>query len=258
MAIEVAANNPNNTDLELIGLSELEHCDIFKEVLRSNSIDSSHLLRNSIGLNNYFYYSIECIPNNKKNKHNCVRGGCVSERGVGYLYEQDNKFFLKREIPVSNTYADGNTVNNTLGNPQHFICCDDSYTVLITAVLPTTVLEALVIPHSALVSGENSFIPAPVQIKENSFLARLADNIQSLSFSSEHFINIIISIISNFSKQLKLKTSKLTVKRVETNIIDIKPSNSHKAVRGSLCYDEQSNKLKFYDGEKWKQIVLSD
>lgn len=254
LALEVATNNQNNTDLELIGFENLEVCDPFKELVRSGELTSSHTLREAIGFHNNFFYSLDCVSNNRTS---CSQDGIISERGVGYLYEQDGCVFLKRSVPIANGLSNGRSLPST-GKPRTFQCCDDQSTVIITCVIPPTYLEALIIPNSVLSSGPHPFVPSPVQIQENSFLARLKDGIESLSFSSETFISTILSIVCSFTKQIKLKTSKLTTKRIEVDMIDIKPSDCSKAVKGSLCYDSQSNKLKFYDGENWKTVILSD
>jgi hypothetical protein len=254
LALEVATNNQNNTDLELIGFENLEACDPFKELVRSGDLTSSHTLREAIGFNNNFFYSLDCVSNGRIP---CSQDGIISERGVGYLYEQDGCVFLKRSVPITNGLSNGRSLPST-GKPRTFKCCDEQSTVVISCVIPPTYLEALIIPNSVLSSGPYPFVPSPVQIQENSFLARLKDGIESLSFSSETFISTIISTICSFTRQIKLKTSKLGAKRIETDMIDIKPSNCSKAVKGSLCYDEQANKLKFYDGENWKIVTLSD
>lgn len=255
LAVEAANSIPSSTDLQVIELENLANCDIFKDNLRSGDINQSTTIRSLIGLNTNFFYSVECVPNASSKK--CSLDGCVYERGIGYLYEQGEHVYLKRLLPIINQYSDGSTLHSTHG-PQRFKCCDDESTVVITSIVPPSYLEALVVPYSVLVSDKDSFVPTPVQIKPNSFLARLNDSIQSLAFDSEYFIDIITSIITKFSKQLKLKTSKLCVKRIETDIIDIKPSDNQKAVKGSLVYDNENNTLKFYDGENWRTISFVD
>lgn len=255
LAIEAANSLPNSTDLQLIELENLENCDVFKDMLRSGEINQNTTIRSLIGLNTNFFYSVECIPN--KNSKKCSLDGCVYERGIGYLYEQNSNFFLKRLIPIINQHSDGSSFHNTRG-PERFKCCDEESTVVITSVVPPSYLEALAIPYSVLITDKDPFIPTPIQVKPNSFLARLTDSIQNLSFDSEYFIDLIISIITKFSKQLKLKTSKLCVKRIETDIIDIKSSDNQKAVKGSLVYDNDSNTLKFYDGTSWRTIQFVD
>lgn len=253
-AIEVATNNPHNLDLELIGIENLSNCDIFKDSIRSGDINLDSTLRHLVGLNNNFFYSVECISNNNRCS---VTNGCTYERGIGYLYEQNNSLFLKRLLPIVNQYADNITQQNAK-EPRPFKCCESDSTVIVTCIVPPTYLEALAVPHSFIMSGYYPFIPTPVQVQENSFLGRLKESIQNIAFDSFDFVNFVVNALCKFKTQIKLKTSKLTVNRIETNLIDIKATTDQKAVKGSLCYDELTNKLKFYNGNDWKTVVFED
>jgi hypothetical protein len=253
IATEVAQNCPNSPDLELVGTQSLENCDFFKESMRAGAIKEEHLLRNAIGLNQNFYYSVQCLPNTRS----CSIDGCVYERGIGYLYEKDNRVFLKRSIPVMNQYSDNTASVNNSSTPRPFKCCNEQSTVIVSSITPPTYAEALAVPNSVLASSEG-FLPAPVQLQQNSFLVRLFDNILSLSFDSEIFSDIIINTLAKFTKQIKLKTSKLCVKRIQSDMIDLNPSSSAKAVKGSLYYDETTDTIKFYNGTKWKSFVCVD
>lgn len=254
VAIEVATNHPTNLDLQLVELDNLENCHLFKDMIRIGDINENTTLRKCIGLNTNFFYSIECVPNKVKSR---IEEGCLYERGVGYLYQEDDLVFLKRTLPIVNGYSDNSfTVNNLY--PRPFRCCETDSTVVVTCVTPQTYFEALVVPHSFIMSSEDSFIPTPLQVKKNSFLARLEGCIQNISFIGEEFVNIVSDAVCKFSKHLKLKASKLTVKRLETSIIDIKPSNETKGIKGSLVYDATTNNLMFYNGEAWKTVALRD
>lgn len=254
LAIEVAKNHPTKSDLQLVGLEDIENCHIFKDMIRSGDVNENNTLRKAVGLNTNFFYSIECVANKVKSS---VDEGCLYERGVGYLYEEDGLVFLKRIIPMVNGYSDNSFVANNL-YPRPFKCCETDSTVVVTCITPQTYFEALAVPHSFIMSSEDPFIPAPLQVKKNSFLARLEGCIQNVSFIGEEFVDIVSEAICKFSKHLKLKASKVTVKRLETTIIDIKPSNETRGVRGSLVYDSATNNLKFYNGEEWKTISLLD
>ena len=250
LAIEVATNNSSNPDLELIGFCDLEKCSSFTSLCKFGELTESCMLRNSIGVNTDFFYTVECVPNSIN--QTCSVDGCSFERGVGYLYEQNNSIFLKRHTPlfIGSKHGDSSLAQ---GRAMQFRCCDSSSTVIVYASVPTSYIEVLASPHSVLCSSE-SFLPAPIPIQENSFLARLQDSIRSISFSDNIFINIVMNIVMSFSKHLKLQASKLTIKRLETNIIDLKPSKNHKAIKGSLVYDEDSNALMFYNGTNWINI----
>jgi hypothetical protein len=99
-------------------------------------------------------------------------------------------------------------------------------------------------------------VPQPVQIQQNSFLSRLDGDIESVDFEDDRLVDKITKIIAKFTKQLKLKTSKLTLKRIEPETIDMVPTSNVKAKRGSLYYDEQDDTLKIYNGQSWKTIAF--
>lgn len=254
MAIEVATNHPTNSDLQLIELDNIENCHVFKDMIRIGDINENNTIRKTIGLNTNFFYSVECVPN-KVNAS--IKEGCCYERGLGYLYKQDNEVFLKRTTPIVSAYHDGSLVANNL-YPRPFKCCETDSTVVVTCAIPQTYFEALAVPHSFIMSSEDSFIPTPLQVNKNSFLGRLENCIQNISLDGVDFINFVVNALCKFKTQIKLKTSKLTVNRIETNLIDIKATSNQKAVKGSLCYDEKTNTLKFYNGNDWKTVAFEN
>jgi hypothetical protein len=96
-----------------------------------------------------------------------------------------------------------------------------------------------------------------VSLQENSFLARVKDDIVSLDTNSDEFINYIKDAISSYKNQLSLKTSKLSVKNLSTNNLQLNPSDSPLLKEGNLYYDASAKTLKYYDGNNWN-VLLSE
>lgn len=246
-AIELLKNNPNSLDLELIGNKDLPR---YSKNYEYSELSEDLLFKNVFGTHTNFIYVIQsvCCSTNSV---------CLYERGVGYIYENNGSYFLKRTISFVRGKNHSDCSVNYSNTPLDFYCSSESKYTILTSSLPYTYLESLVVPNSVLCSSDMC-LPQPVTIKENSFLVRFDERIESVEFEDDRLIDKITKIISKFTKQLKLKASKLSLKRVEPEIIDMVPTSNVKAKRGSLYYDESDNKLKLYDGQQWKTIAFTE
>lgn len=244
-AIELLKNNLNNPDLELVGSKDLGK---YSPTFANSNLDEKFHFKNVFGLNTNFCYVIQSIctiTNTSK----------LYERGIGYVYDKDGATFLKRVMPLFRGTNQADCSINYSGLPLDFNCCDSQSYSFITSTLPVTYFESLAVPNSVLCSS-SPLVPQPVQIQQNSFLSRLDGNIESVDFEDERLIDKITKIIAKFTKQLKLKTSKLTLKRIEPEVIDFSPTSNIKAKKGSLYYDESDNTLKLYTGSDWKTLAF--
>lgn len=249
IAIELLKNNPNNLDLELIGNKDLpKYSKNFEYAPKDNSLSEDSLFKNVFGTNVNFIYIIQSIC---CSTNSC----CLYERGVGHIYENKGKYFLKRILPLVRGKNHTDCSINYSNTPLDFYCEEPSKYTILSSSLPYTYLEALAAPHSVLCSSDVC-LPQPVKVKENSFLLRFDNQIESVEFEDDRLIDKIAKIIVKFTKQLKLKASKLSLKRVEPEIIDMVPTSNVKAKRGSLYYDEQDDTLKLYDGHSWKTVAF--
>lgn len=247
VAIEALANCQNNNDLKLLGISPLKNYSTpLKQAIEANDLNDSNLFLSVFGPYKNFIYVIESSCNDCINFH---------ERGLGYVYQSNDSTYLKRLVAFSNGSNSSDQHALPDGLPFPIKCYD--FPTLVYSSIPNSISECLIVENSVLTSS-TSCLPNPIQLQKDSFLARFDENIQSISFDDTRLIDKIINLVSKFTKQLKLQTSKLTTKRVETAIVDIIPSNDHKAKKGSLCYDETLNCLKFYDGNSWKILQHKD
>lgn len=249
-AIELLSRSGDNLDYQLAGVADLaKYSTLFETSIKTGQLNDNATFKNIFGPNVNFYYAIQSV---------CLKTQTPTlyERGVGYIYEKDNSFFLKRVLPVFRGKNQVECYVNYTGLPIDFNCSNESCYTYITSTLPFSYFECLVVPNSVMCSS-SPLVPQPIQLSPNSFLSRLDGDIESVEFEDDRLIDKIAKIISKFTKQLKFKTSKLSLKRVESEVIDIIPTSNVKAKRGSLYYDESDNKLKLYDGEKWKTIEFS-
>lgn len=245
-AIEALSKNQNSEDLELVGHEPLVNVSkVLASAVKSGAINQNFTFAKIFGYNTSFYYIIECVTKEKVTSY---------ERGIGYIYEKDNRTFLKRQIPIVNGKNTKECIPSSSCGLSHFNCCDSDCTVLYSCV-PHTFIESLCLDNCVLASS-NPFLPQPIQVQQNSFLGRLDDNLTSVSLDNESFIEKIIKHISSFTKQIKLKTSKLSLKRVEPEVIDMIPTSNIKAKRGSVYYDESDDTIKVYNGQSWKTVAF--
>lgn len=247
IALEALKNNNSCSDLELDGIEPLKFVsESLKHSLEFGGITEANKFASIYGFDNNFFYVIESVDTDTKSI-------IYYERGIAYIYSNDDRTFLKRiRLFVSGKNSNEFSVSQD-GVPQPINC--SSFKTLIYSSVPPTYLECLASEHSVLCSSTSS-LPNPVTMENNSILARLDQDIQSLSFDSDHFVNFVVNAISKFAKQLKLKTSKLSLKRVESEILDMIPSSNIKAKKGSLYYDETDNTLKLYNGDSWKTLAF--
>jgi hypothetical protein len=245
-AIEALTTSPDNQDLELIGQSPLVNVSkALASAVKAGVINDSISFSKIFGYETNFYYIIECVTNEKVTSY---------ERGIGYIYQQDNRTFLKREIPIANGKNAAQCISSSSCGTATFNCCDSDCTVLYSCV-PHSLVECFPFDNTILAS-QSRFTPQPVSLQQNCLLGRLDDNLQSIPLDNETFIDKIVNAISKFTKQIKLKTSKLSLKRIECETIDLLATSNIRAKKGSLYYDESDDTIKVYNGNEWKTIAF--
>jgi hypothetical protein len=246
-AIEAVANCHEGQDLELIGTSSLKNCgETLKHAVQSGHLNDDFCFSKIFGYNTNFFYVIEQIQNNAV---------CWYERGIAYVYDKDGRTFLRRIrsfVTGKNSYE---CSPNVTGDPYPFKCCSYGNNVLIYSSIPPTYLESLA-PANCVLTSSDSCLPQPVVLNENSFLSRFDGNIEAVSFSDERLVDKITALISKFTKQLKLKTTKLTAKKAEFETLELTPSVNPQAKAGTLRYDKDSKSLMFFDGQSWRKVSL--
>lgn len=245
-AMEALSNCNEIQDLELIGTLPLRnHSKLLQQAIDSNTLNDQFTIKNVFGLNTNFFYIIESIKNEQVNFY---------ERGIGYAYEVDSRVFLKRIAPLANgkNRLECLPVRDNVCFP--FSCCGESKSVVYSSV-PPTYIESLVVENSVLCSSL-SCIPQPVHMSKNSFLVRFDDNIECAPLNDDRLIDKIVDLVSKFTKQLTLKTTKLVTKRAQFELLDLVPSNNPKAKKGSLYYDESTDTIKVYNGQSWKTVAF--
>ena len=248
MAIEALSNCNQNNDLVFVGTNFLAGiCSSLKSSVQTGVITNDHSFVNVFGYNTNFFYAIEQVENDIVVNY---------ERGIGYVYEQNGHNYLKRiRSFVTGQNSVQASVNKT--NVPFEFKCFESCNLVIYSTLPPTYIECLA-PQNCVLTSSESFLPQPVVLNENSFLSRFDGNIEAVSFNDDRLIDKVTSLISKFTKQLKLKTTKLTAKRGEFETLQLTPSTDPNAKEGTLRYDKDSRHLMIFDGQSWHKIMLEN
>lgn len=245
MAIQPLCNCSLNSDLKLVDPLELAHCcSSLNDCVKSKEISSENSFESVFGYDVNFYYIIEQIENETVINY---------ERGIGCIYKKDNHTYLNRKLSFATGKNAGELYPNRTNVPFPFKCYNDHSNIVLYSSLPPTYLECLAAENSVLCSS-SPCLPNVVSLDNDSFLGRFDSTITSVSFSDSRLVDKIAALICKFTKQLKLKTSKLSLNRVETNMIDLVPSSDVKAKIGTLYYDEESDSLKLYTKNGWRTI----
>ena len=248
IAIEAVKYCPASEDLELVGTKPLKnYSDQLKYAIDAGSITDATNFKDTFGYNNNFFYVLEVVNNQVVDGY---------ERGVGYIYEKHGRTLLKRIAPLysGKNSADCSVCRDICGKS---FCSDEN--VLLYSSAPTTYLEALVVEHSVITSSDPC-LPHLVHLPQDSILARFDKDIEGVTFSDSRFIDKLVDVFSKFTKQIKLATSKLSVKRAEADIVDLVPVNSAtvKAKVGSISYDKLSDTVRVYTKKGWKTLGFEE
>jgi hypothetical protein len=247
-ALERAKGVPFSPDIELLGTEALSEFPEFKLSISNGDISSTKNSFLSVyGTDCKFFYSVE------------IKSDSIGfiERGLGYVEQHDGKFFLKRNRPFY-YIENGNAISLTKPRP---IAADDSLQVIAASYAPTTYIELLT-DANALITSTSPHLPTSVVVDNHSLLGRLDGEIESLKISDivneGRISEIALNAIKQHTKNLILKSSKVDVKRLTTNDLQLHPQKSAPERKGVLYYDESENCLKYYDGEKWRTLTWTE
>ena len=224
----------------------------------SEVVTQSGLLQQAYPENREFLYLIQ-----EFNSSESDRVLISSEMGIGKIQKTSDKYYLKREYAAR--YYDGVNYYISDGNSINF--AETSFLVC-SSFLPESYLDALVYSNSVLCSNEYNG-PVGVDIPPSSILGRLNGNIQSLDKNELRLVltdENIIDAIEQSSKNLTFLCQSLNLSangaRLSTPSIRVLPSynntNRPIAQRGTVIYNDQTNRLEVYNGADWKSIKWAD
>lgn len=247
-AIEKAKGVPFSPDIELLGTEALSELPEFKIAVSNGDVSSTtNSFLSVYGTDCKFFYSVE------------VKSDSIGfiERGLGYVEQHDGKFFLKRNRPFY-YIENGNALPLTKPRP---IAADDSVMVIASSYAPTTYMELLT-DANALITSTSPHLPTSVVVDNHSLLGRLDGDLESLKISDivneGQISELALNAIKQHTKNLILKSSKVDVKRLTTNDLQLHPQKSAPERRGVIYYDDEQDVLKYHDGEGWRTLMCTE
>jgi len=234
-----------NTDLQVLDIKHLSGCtDQLAAAIKSGGITEQSSFINVFGPNKNFYYCLEQFNNGVKSYY---------ERGIAQVYTKNDKVYFKRICVLYYMFGANQIIQNATGQPQSIKCNHTPCNTYAYSCIPPTYYECLA-PENAVLTSSDSFVPNPIPVKQNSFLLRFDEQIENVDLDDKRLIPYIVKLISNFTKQLKLSTSKLTTKRTETELLDLKPTVNPKPKVGSIYYDKDNDQVKVYTSNGWRTL----
>jgi len=238
VAIENAIQNPKGKNLKLLGKPDHISVDI-------------PLLSDLFGTPHTFFYLAEKIQNDIVE---------LRERGIGRLVSTDDGYELERIQPFG-FYVKGDS------NPHPCVNGPIDFTgnVIVSNSFPQSVLESLP-SDNCVVTCSTPFVPNPVQLSDFSLLGRLDGEIVSLSFSElsecEEFKEALVRAITGYTKQIAFSATKINTKSkrgvISSNVLQLAPTSNPPTKKGTIIYDESDDKIKYYDGNKWRSFICED
>lgn len=240
-ALEKATAVSNSTDLELLGTEALIVDKTYAKLIEQKEISSAqNSFLSLFGLDTKFFYSVTLV---------CESHG-FTEHGLGYIYESEGKFFLKRFRPF---YMIENGAFAHLKNPRPIVCSHEDY-VIASSYIPSTFVEVLTEPHS-IITSETAHLPTSIAVSENSVVGRTTGPLQSIPI--ENLVNeeTARKSVTEYNKNLSLKSPKIDVKRLTANDVQLNVRKKAPERKGVLYYDESDDCLKYYDGTSWRLLM---
>ena len=249
-AVEGASQLEQSTDLKLLGSEYISRVDRNHNIAVQNGQISS--IKNSFfsvyGLDSKFFYHAQQYRSSSILRY---------EVGLGYLENHDGTFILKRSQPLF--FSEYNQeISQVPGNPRPLYCGPDEYLV-VTTYLPRTYLEILT-DSNCLISSIAPHTPALTYVGENSLVGRFGDFIESYPIDQLLSIPLVsqtvVDTITSYTKQLILKSSKLTCKNVNTEYVALKPLGSKPPEKdGILFFNKEHNTICYYADNCWRELT---
>jgi len=236
LAIELGRANQNDFDVELLGTESLSIvpnlANAVKKGLYSSSVNS---FLSVYGLDCKFFYSIEVDSEDEP----------FTERGVGYIEKRDNTFFLKRARPLY--FIEGGSMAPAIRMRPIVRPVDTK--IIVSSYIPASLSEVLADEHSVAIC-ETQHLPTSVALDKYSVLGRKDGPIESLELS-----DAVITALKEHTKNIVLKSPKLSVKKLNADSIQLNSSKNAPEQKGTIFMDDKTRNLMYFDGTSWRRIL---
>ena len=209
--------------------------------------------------NKNFIYLIQQYENltNYYNGSNLLK----EEFGIGKIVKQSNKFYLEREKAFRYYEFGSYYLLNNDSSPKTF---DDSGIYIVSPFVSNNLTDFFVYSNSVLYSNEYK-APSVADLPPSSVFGRL-DKIQSLDknelrsvLTDENIIDAVEQSSDNLTFLCQSLNLAATGARLSSPSIRISPvyntTNRPTPQRGSIIYNDQTNRFEGYDGTAWRPFA---
>lgn len=183
-----------------------------------------------------------------------------TEMGLGRIQKISGNHYLKRDYAAR--YYDGNDYYIASGTPTYF---SPSSFLVCSSYLPETYLDVLFYSNSVLCSNQYNG-PVGVDLPTNTVLGRTSGNIQSLDanelrsvLTDANITNAVESSTGNYTFLCQTLNLANSNSRLSSAALQARPvyntSNRPAPQRGSIIYNEQTNRFEGYDGTAWRPFA---
>lgn len=249
----------NSTDILLLGLGSGSGVQTDFTSDLNNLTENSGLLQQIYPENKSFPYVIQQYDNISEFSITS-RVLLKEEQGIGKIQKNGNNYYLKRDYPLR--YYNGNDYYASYGSAVNFL---NQGTFIIASFVPSQYNDALFYENSVLCSNEYRG-PLCVDLPPSSVLGRINDNIQSLDSNELRQIltdaivrEIIESSTGNYTFLCQTLNLANSNSRLSSAALQARPvynnSNRPAPQRGSIIYNDQTNRFEGYDGTSWRPFA---
>jgi hypothetical protein len=251
--IEKCAPIYGTNKVKLFGTEALADADIvISESIRSNQI-GSHNCSFSVcyGCGCEFLYKIDQLQGGKTLR---------AEVGRGYIEKDGDAYYLIRLNPYYIIDPLQNVTDSfglLIDFPQ-----EENSVILVTNYISSNPQE-LLFEDGCVLTSIAPHVLHPVHLTKDTILGRTDfGSLKALKLSNlwniEAFTESVIKSILSYAKQLVFKTTQIDVKKLKATQITLKPSGKAVEQAGTIFLDEESGKLKIYDGSAWRTFAYEE
>lgn len=250
-ALSYAKAAEDTSDLLLMELNEIN--TINNEY--KNVLSTGNLLQYSFQENKEFLYVVYRYDSSYYS-----RKTTYIETGVGNIYKIGSKSYLKRISSILHTDDQNKTAVSQI--PLNF--SQDDF-LIVYNYNPTNYFELFVYPNSVICSNSLN-APVPVDLPPSSVLGRINGNVQSLNstelrgvLTDANITNAVESSTGNYTFLCQTLNLANSNSRLSSAALQARPvyntSNRPAPQRGSIIYNEQTNRFEGYDGTDWRPFA---
>lgn len=241
--------------IKLIGTEALVDADtILTDGIKSQQITNKRCgFSGCYGCGCEFLYRIDQLQEGKT-----ISG----EIGRGYIEHdhENDQYFLVRMNPFY-TLDDTQNVSDPAGTILDFKPLPNTHLVISNYI--SNIPQEILCEDSCVLTSIAPHIMHPVQLTKDTILARIGfSGIKALKLSdlwkTEAFTESVVKSLVSYAKQLVFKTTQIDVRKLKTTQLLFRPSQKALEQTGTMFLDEESGKLKIYDGTSWRTIRYED